>query len=87
MTKQAFAELLGVTPAYVSWLMADNAPWLRREVARKIAFATNYNVTPNDPAGLPRRGTPASPKSHHDGAAARGLPERAKRFGPRGGGD
>lgn len=53
MTKARFADLLGVTAPYVSMLLADNAPWPNREVARRIAIITEGVVTPNDLAGYP----------------------------------
>lgn len=53
MTKQRFAELIGCTAAYVSMLLADNAPWPGREIARRIAIVTEGEVTPNDLAGYP----------------------------------
>jgi transcriptional regulator with XRE-family HTH domain len=51
MTVAEFAELVGVTPSYVSQLTSDDPPWPSREVARKIALVTNGVVTPNDLAG------------------------------------
>lgn len=53
MTKQRFADLIGCTAAYVSMLLADNAPWPGREIARRIAIVTEGEVTPNDLAGYP----------------------------------
>jgi hypothetical protein len=53
MTKQRFAELIGCTAAYVSMLLADNAPWPGRDIARRIAIVTEGEVTPNDLAGYP----------------------------------
>jgi len=51
MTKLRFAELVGVTPSYVSMLLADGAPWPGREIARRIGEASGGAVTPNDLAG------------------------------------
>lgn len=53
MTKYRFAELIGVTPAYVSWLVADDAPWPGRTIAQRIGIVTEGAVTPNDLAGYP----------------------------------
>lgn len=53
MTKQDFAEAIGVTPAYVSQLTRDwpPPPWPGREIARLIGEVTKGRVTPNDLAG------------------------------------
>lgn len=53
MSKRRFAELIGVTPSYVSMLVADNAPWPGRDIARLIGIVTEGEVTPNDLAGYP----------------------------------
>jgi hypothetical protein len=53
MTKSRFAELVGISSGYVSMLLADNAPWPGRDVARRIAIVTEGVVTPNDLAGYP----------------------------------
>ena len=53
MSKVYFAELLGVSPSYISQLIADTAPWPGREIARRIGVVTNGEVTPNDLAGYP----------------------------------
>lgn len=53
MTKTRFAEQVGCTPSYVSQLMRDTPPWPGRDIARRIAIATDGFVTPNDLAGLP----------------------------------
>lgn len=51
MTKSAFAEMIGVTPGYVTQLCSDTPPWPGREIARKIADVSAGAVTPNDLAG------------------------------------
>lgn len=51
MTKSAFAEMIGVTPGYVTQLCSDAPPWPGREIARKIADVSAGAVTPNDLAG------------------------------------
>lgn len=53
MTKLRFAELIGCSSAYVSMLLADNAPYPSREIARRIGVVTEGEVTPNDLAGYP----------------------------------
>jgi hypothetical protein len=53
MTKIRFAELLGITPTYVSQLISDNPPWPKRELACRIGVITQGAVTPNDLAGYP----------------------------------
>lgn len=53
MSKIRFAELVGVTPSYISMLLADNAPWPGREVARRIAEVSGGAITPNDLANWP----------------------------------
>ena len=53
MSKQRFAELLGCTAAYVSMLLADDAPWPGRDIALRIGIVTEGEVTPNDLAGYP----------------------------------
>lgn len=55
LTKSQFAALVGVSPAYVSQLIADIAPWPGRAIARQIALITEGDVTPNDLAGYPPR--------------------------------
>jgi transcriptional regulator with XRE-family HTH domain len=51
MSVAEFAELVGVTPSYVSQLTSDDPPWPSRDVARRIALVTKGAVTPNDLAG------------------------------------
>lgn len=58
MTKTAFAELIGVTPSYVSLLIKDNPPWPGREVSRRIGIVTKGVVTPNILAGYSERAAP-----------------------------
>lgn len=53
MSKTRFAELIGVTGPYVSMLLADNAPWPSREVAKRIAIVTEGEVDPNRLVGYP----------------------------------
>ena len=53
MSKQRFAELLGCTAAYVSMLLADDAPWPGKELSLRIGIITEGVVTPNDLAGYP----------------------------------
>lgn len=54
MTKRDFARLLGVTPPYVSMLLADNPPWPSRDLSRLIGVVSDGAVTPNDLAGYRR---------------------------------
>ncbi|RWP05082.1 hypothetical protein [Mesorhizobium sp.] len=61
MTKTAFAELVGVSPSYVSQLTRDSPPWPGRELAVRIGVITNGYVTPNDLAGYPPRDEARSP--------------------------
>lgn len=51
MTKLEFAAAIGVTPSYVSMLLADGAPWPNRDLVRRIGEASRGAVTPNDLAG------------------------------------
>lgn len=51
MSKQEFAEQIGVTASYVSMLLADNAPWPGRLIAQRIGVVSKGAVTPNDLAG------------------------------------
>jgi hypothetical protein len=53
MTKLEFAELLGVSPSYVSQLTRDDPPWPGRARCRRIGVITAGAVTPNDLAGYP----------------------------------
>lgn len=53
MRKVRFAELLGVTTAYVSQLTSDKPPWPGRDLAQRIGIITEGAVTPNDLAGYP----------------------------------
>ena len=53
MTKIEFAKQIGVSPSFVSMLLADGAPWPSREVVRRIGVVTRGAVTPNDLAGYP----------------------------------
>jgi DNA-binding transcriptional regulator YdaS (Cro superfamily) len=55
MTRSAFAAAIGVSNSFVSQLCADNGPWPRREIARRIGEVTKGEVTPNDLAGYQRR--------------------------------
>lgn len=55
MTKAAFAAAVGCSASFVSQLCADNAPWPRRDIARRIGEVTKGEVTPNDLAGYRRR--------------------------------
>jgi 3,4-dihydroxy 2-butanone 4-phosphate synthase/GTP cyclohydrolase II len=47
-----FAARIGVSPATITQLCRDNAPWISRETAEAIARATEGAVTPNDFLGL-----------------------------------
>jgi hypothetical protein len=53
MKKVRFAQLLGVTTAYVSQLVGDTPPWPGRDLAQRIGIITEGAVTPNDLAGYP----------------------------------
>ena len=53
MTKQRFAELLGVTAPYVSMLLADYPPWPNRATVQLIGVITGGVVTPDRLAGYP----------------------------------
>lgn len=48
----AFAARIGVSPATITQLCRDDAPWISRETAEAIARATDGAVTPNDFLGL-----------------------------------
>lgn len=67
MSVAEFAELIGVTPSYVSQLTSDDPPWPSREVSRRIGLVTKGYVTPNDLAGY--RQTPEA-EDLDEGAAA-----------------
>jgi hypothetical protein len=56
MSKAQFARQIGCAPSYVSMLLADNAPWPNRDMARRIAIVSRGAVTPNDLAGYPPDG-------------------------------
>lgn len=47
-----FAARIGVSPATITQLCRDDAPWISRETAEAIARATDGAVTPNDFLGL-----------------------------------
>ncbi len=47
-----FAVSIGLSPASVTALCNDDASWLSRETAERIANATSGSVTPNDFLGL-----------------------------------
>jgi DNA-binding transcriptional regulator YdaS (Cro superfamily) len=68
MTKTAFADLLGVSPGYVSQLCSNNPPWPGREIVRKITTITAGAVTPADLVNFPK--APAKPKRSRSGVAA-----------------
>ncbi len=51
-SRSAFARSLGIAPATVTALCNDPSAWISREMAEKIARATNGEVTPNDLLGL-----------------------------------
>jgi len=53
-----FAAEVGLSPASITQLCKDDAPWISRESAERIARATGGAVTPNDFLGLatPSRG-------------------------------
>ena len=53
-----FAASIGLSPASVTALCNDDASWLSRETATRIAEATGGAVTPNDFLGIaPEKGT------------------------------
>jgi 3,4-dihydroxy 2-butanone 4-phosphate synthase/GTP cyclohydrolase II len=47
-----FAARIGVSPATITQLCRENAPWISRETAEAIARETGGTVTPNDFLGL-----------------------------------
>jgi 3,4-dihydroxy 2-butanone 4-phosphate synthase / GTP cyclohydrolase II len=47
-----FAQKVGLSPASITLLCKDDAPWISRESAERIAKATGGAVTPNDFLGL-----------------------------------
>lgn len=53
MSTSRLAELIGVTPSYVSQLTSDEPPWPGREIALRIGIVTEGAVTPNELAGYP----------------------------------
>lgn len=53
MSKLRFAQLVGVSPSFVSQLTSDTPPWPSRDIAQRIAVVTEGAVTPNDLAGYP----------------------------------
>ncbi|MEP1931639.1 MAG: 3,4-dihydroxy-2-butanone-4-phosphate synthase [Roseibium sp.] len=50
--RSAFARRANLSPASVTALCNDPNAWISRDMARKIAIATNGDVTPNDFLGL-----------------------------------
>lgn len=50
--RSAFARRANLSPASVTALCNDPNVWVSRDMARKIAIATNGEVTPNDFLGL-----------------------------------
>ncbi len=52
MTRMAFAKKLGVSPATITALCNDEAAWMSRDIAARIADLTEGAVTPNDFIGL-----------------------------------
>lgn len=53
-SRRAFAKRAGLSPASVTALCNDPGAWVSRDMARKIAEATEGAVTPNDFLGLSR---------------------------------
>jgi len=53
MSMVRFAELIGVTPSYVSQLTSDVPPWPGRDISLRIGIVTEGAVTPNELAGYP----------------------------------
>ncbi|MEM5584376.1 MULTISPECIES: 3,4-dihydroxy-2-butanone-4-phosphate synthase [unclassified Roseibium] len=51
-SRSAFARRASLSPASVTALCNDPNVWVSRDMARKIAIATNGGVTPNDFLGL-----------------------------------
>ncbi|MCA0401774.1 MAG: 3,4-dihydroxy-2-butanone-4-phosphate synthase [Proteobacteria bacterium] len=47
-----FAAQIGLTPAAITLLCKEDAPWISRDTAERIARATRGAVTPNDFLGL-----------------------------------
>lgn len=58
MSKQRFAEMIGVADAYISMLIADNAPWPGRQIIRRIAEVTEGIVDANAMAGYTPKESP-----------------------------
>ena len=61
MPKMTFAELIGVTPSYVSQLLRDFPPWPGRDIARRIGEVTGGFVRPDDLAGFDLEPETSSP--------------------------
>jgi len=55
-----FARRLGMSPASITALCNDEAAWVSRETAERIALATGGAVTPNDFLGLAGSGRESS---------------------------
>ncbi len=51
-SRSAFARRAGLSPASVTALCNDPSAWISRDMAQKIAEATDHKVTPNDFLGL-----------------------------------
>ncbi|WP_068006369.1 3,4-dihydroxy-2-butanone-4-phosphate synthase [Pseudovibrio axinellae] len=51
-SRSAFARRACLSPASVTALCNDPSAWISREMAQKIAVATDHQVTPNDFLGL-----------------------------------
>lgn len=52
LKKVDFAKQVGITPSFLSMLLADDPPWPSRRVVHAIAEATNFEVTANELAGI-----------------------------------
>lgn len=52
LKKIDFAKQVGITPSFLSMLIADNPPWPSRAVVHAISEATNFEVTANELAGI-----------------------------------
>ena len=74
-----FATRVGLSPASITQVCKDDAPWIGREAAERIAEATGGAVTPNDFLGLaaPSGGFPMIETTRRVEAAIRAIAEGA----------
>jgi 3,4-dihydroxy 2-butanone 4-phosphate synthase / GTP cyclohydrolase II len=72
-----FAAEIGLSPASITQLCREDAPWVSRETAERIAQATGGAVTPNDFLGIasPPRGLAMNETSARVEAAIKAIAE------------